>query len=645
MAPGVYETFVVYVVCSPLTCREKMIRFYVFPRDEWDMTQHTSVSLFPVQYQPLFLGGFPAHLVLLALRPVVVQRWVIGGVLPGDLGEAGDRGCIGFDQFRLSFPECPIAIVPKITGFHPLPAFGRVAAFRPYPEHLPLGMSNLLKDVFGCTVPGIMRPAPDDRVKCFNDVPCRGLLMGVQVGSYCPHVFEDFFLLWDAQQCALFPEFPAVKPQKVQPCCKMHAPGFGFAERQTACVEKLFHPWSRIGFPYFSCRGRDHKVISIAYDRYPLIESCTRGRGLGLSLWPFGLKQPFHPIQCHMGQQWGYDSALWRAGVRGRKDAAFDAACVQPSAHRGGEDRQFGQQGARGYVVKTAADVCVEHPCTAVLLAQCRMEGFHGIHRAAPWAEALGVGFKTRLPLRFQGCFDDCLHHPVLSGRYAQGALLAVVFWDVYPSDRPGLVPLQAQALLKQLPAGFRRVVHHSIDACRVFPLVFLGDTSERQELGGRGSNKQFLKIFYPLPCRVRGGAIDTLLQSSYITLHRVPIDIGPCGVGLFCSPCSEWSHRLTSPKIRTLHNFSTVRTRRKFAPFQVGYPRVCGPIRPITGRRSLFPSSSTLCSIPLPCGRDTTDVGSIGLTQLLMKKNVVRSGWSLYPGGRSDVVTPSRLR
>jgi hypothetical protein len=76
------------------------------------------------------------------------------------------------------------------------------------------------------------------------------------------------------------------------------------------------------------------------------------------------------------------------------------------------------------------------------------------------------------------------------------------------------------------------------------------------------------------------------------------------------------------------------VRTRRKSAPFRVGYPRSRGPIRPITGRPSLPPTSFTRCSIPLPCGRATTEVGSVGLTQLPTEKNVDRLGWSLYPGG-----------
>jgi hypothetical protein len=114
-----------------------------------------------------------------------------------------------------------------------------------------------------------------------------------------------------------------------------------------------------------------------------------------------------------------------------------------------------------------------------------------------------------------------------------------------------------------------------------------------------------------------------------------LPTNVSPGGGRMAFGPFSERSHRLTSPRVRTQREFATVRTRRKSAPFRVGYARRDGPIRSITERRSLFPSSSTLCPVPLPYGRDTTSVGSIGLTQLSMKKNVVRSGWSLYPGGR----------
>ena len=109
--------------------------------------------------------------------------------------------------------------------------------------------------------------------------------------------------------------------------------------------------------------------------------------------------------------------------------------------------------------------------------------------------------------------------------------------------------------------------------------------------------------------------------------------------------PFSGRIHRLTSPKVRTSPVFSTVRTKRKSAPFRVGYVRVCGPIRPITGRRSLFPSSHTLCSIPLPCGWDTTYVGSIGLTQLSMKKNMSGTVGVCTPVSVLDVAAPMSMR
>ena len=54
-------------------------------------------------------------------------------------------------------------------------------------------------------------------------------------------MFEDFFLLWDGQQCSLFPEFPDVKPQEVQPFCDMYNSGFGFTECQSSFFQKLLY--------------------------------------------------------------------------------------------------------------------------------------------------------------------------------------------------------------------------------------------------------------------------------------------------------------------------------------------------------------------------------------------------------------------
>ena len=123
-------------------------------------------------------------------------------------------------------------------------------------------------------------------------------------------------------------------------------------------------------------------------------------------------------------------------------------------------------------------------------------------------------------------------------------------------------------------------------------------------------------------------------MYGSYLRVH--------CWLRWAFGPFSGKIHRLTSPKVQTFHEFSTVRTKRKSAPFWVGYARICGPIRPATGRRSLFPSSSTLCPVPLPYGRDTTAVGSIGLTQLSMKKNVESTAGVCAPVGLLNVAAPS---
>jgi len=132
-------------------------------------------------------------------------------------------------------------------------------------------------------------------------------------------------------------------------------------------------------------------------------------------------------------------------------------------------------------------------------------------------------------------------------------------------------------------------------------------------------------------------GSVDMHMYVSSLRVH--------CWLRWAFGPFSGNIHRLTSPKVRTFHVFSPVRTTRKSAPFRVGYGRIGGPIRPITGRHSLFPFSSTLCSVPLPYSRDTTDVGSIGLTQLSVKKNTSGTVGVCTPVGFLHVAAPSPMR
>ena len=328
-------------------------------------------------------------------------------------------------------------------------------------------------------------------------------------------------------------------------------------------------------------------------------------------------------------------SSWWRPRVGRRAEARVDHSCLPPLAQRGGEDRPCGQHWPMVSMVKAAAAIRVESPWTARRPIGRRRHGLTRLHRAAPGAQSLGVRLEACLPCRFQGRWNAGRPHPVLSGRYAQRSVRAMVLRDLPPADRVRLGPLPAQALVQHPPAGCWGVVHPSVTACRVCALVVLRHAPEGQERVGRGSHQQFWKVFHPLPCRVRGGAREPFLQASSLACHSVPVEVSPWGEGGRFRPCSAGSHRLTSPKIRTVLACSPVRTRRQSAPLRVGYGRVCGPLRPLTGRRSLLPSAPPLGSVPLPDGRAPTSGGHRGLPQLSMTKSVVRLGGSLYPGER----------
>jgi len=306
MAPGVYETFVVDVVCSTLACRDDRIRFAVLSRCTGDFAPSACLSLSVVQHQPLFRVGFPSHVLLASFWPVLAQSGVVGTVFPCDLGEASDRGVVGLDQCCLIFPECPGAVVPNLARFHPLPPFVWVSACRPVPEHGPLGMSSLHTGVLGTRMPVVMRPSSYDGVECLHDPHCRGWLRCVQGGSYRFQMFEHFFLLWDGQQFFLpAPALPAMAPQEVAPCFDGHNPGFRFAECQSSCWEQFLYAWSDMGFQYLPCWGRSHTVSGVSHHRNALVESCAVGWGFWSSVWPCRLAQPCHPIQCHIRQPWG----------------------------------------------------------------------------------------------------------------------------------------------------------------------------------------------------------------------------------------------------------------------------------------------------------------------------------------------------
>lgn len=151
-------------------------------------------------------------------------------------------------------------------------------------------------------------------------------------------------------------------------------------------------------------------------------------------------------------------------------------------------------------VVKTTANVGIEYPCTARPLIEGGVDGFDCVHCTSSRSEAVRVGLKTCFPFWFEGGFDDCLHHAVTHGGYAQRSLFVVALGDVDPSNRLGLVTFEAQAVSKQLQTCFRGVAYHAVNACGVFALVFRADSADGKELVGSGSDEELLKVLDLLP-------------------------------------------------------------------------------------------------------------------------------------------------
>ncbi len=74
--------------------------------------------------------------------------------------------------------------------------------------------------------------------------------------------------------------------------------------------------------------------------------------------------------------------------------------------------------------------------------------------------------------------------------------------------------------------------------------------------------------------------------------------------------------------------------------------PNGTTPIRPITGRRSLFLTSSARCAVPFPCGQDTGKEmpGRNGFTQLMIEEMRAGEVGVCSPVGIMDVAANPSL-
>ena len=98
-----------------------------------------------------------------------------------------------------------------------------------------------------------------------------------------------------------------------------------------------------MAFQHGAVRCCHHEVVSVTYQADTLIHAASQRRNNLPSARAFRSEQPFHAIECDIGEQRGDDSSLWRAGVRGPGSTQFHDPSFEPTANYRGEDWQLRQ--------------------------------------------------------------------------------------------------------------------------------------------------------------------------------------------------------------------------------------------------------------------------------------------------------------
>lgn len=629
------------------------MNLYVILRDKGNMTHNTSVVLSLKQHQKLFNVGLPGYLSPVAGLPVFAQVRVVGAVTPSDLCVASNRRFGRFNQFVFAVVKRPPAVIPEITGFHPFARFVGMATFSPLPQHLPLAMAHFGKYFFGRTMPVVISPAPDNRVKGVNYFSGLFLLMAAQIGFDAPKVFNNLLFLRFGQQGAMV-EPSDVETQEVEPFIYVNKVGFGFTQLQATLPQKLHQLWFDIGFQYLLRRGCYHKVIGITYQIQPFVMPFTQGWCFEFAVWPFGLKQSLHPVKRNVRQQGRDYPALWRASFSVGVVTKFHYSSFEPASYCGGKYTQFCQEWLVSDVVKAATNVSIEYPLARPLTGESSVDGFDCILAISSRPETIGISLEFGFPFRFKDHFDDRLHYPVFHSWYPQRALPSVAFRDVNPTHRFGLVSFEAQSFIKKLYPVLGRVAYHAINACGVFAPVFLRNTPNSQELSRSGSNQQLLKVFDLIPLLVLGSTVNSLLQPTYNRFYSEPIHFRPFPVGVSDASEDGWLlwglfslHRLTSPQITSFQVFQYRQDQSDVSTLSgwVSVPCEGSPIRLITSRPLLFLTSHSLCTFPRSYDWVTALwAGCIGVIQLVTEKMRTEEVGICVPVGISIVVATATL-
>ena len=258
------------------------------------------------------------------------------------------------------------------------------------------------------------------------------------------------------------------------------------------------------------------------------------------------------PCRAMLASSGEIDPALRGSHFRGSEHLPRKYSRLQPALNHSAKDRCPGQDGLMVNFVEEALDVGIQDPAAACLLALATGtfasqtvfdRGRCIVHRSS-WSETVGTRLEDRFPFRFQGQFDQALHHSIFQRGNAQRALFAVGLRDEHPSDRHWHVILQAETVLEQtfpISVGF---TYDSVDAGSFPTAVLLTDLADCQEFRGPRGSQQTLQGLHPFHVAFDLGHEDSMLQTQNGLLDFLPVDLAPVERGLSSICVDGFPHR-----------------------------------------------------------------------------------------------------
>jgi len=154
----------------------------------------------------------------------------------------------------------------------------------------------------------VVHPPPNDGIEVPDDLPCRCLLVALEVRLDAPQVHGHLVLGGTDEQLPV--EATNVEAKEVEPVIHMDDAGLRFTQLQTAGCQELCDLGDHVFLKDLLGGCGHHEVVRVTDDVQATIETFPTGGGHVLPPRVFRAEQPFQTIERNVRQERRDDAAL-----------------------------------------------------------------------------------------------------------------------------------------------------------------------------------------------------------------------------------------------------------------------------------------------------------------------------------------------